>query len=315
MERFSSSMQTALWLILLEVLFFFPDVLGSAWASGKPIGSLTNGVLLLLTLLLFAIAYVAKSILQTRIQSMLLLDILMALFSNAAAALADIAVFNRSVNIPGLAVATTGLLIMTQSVSHLQRTGSRPESSRQKKYFVDVVIWIALLVILPGLSLSSLAAKTGLSMQVIVPGVALIASLFSKTGSNLQKQAFAKRKERKAVEAQSLLADQLSALLDDGAEIKAPAKSPGQEVRLQLIDEVFTHPRYLRGLLGSLASQILLALISVEAGITGVSIMRAFFSFGISSYLSFKEGDIVLQGRWGVAALVGFAIFLLSRLM
>ncbi len=248
---------------------------------------------------------------------MLLLDILMALFSNAAAAFADIAIFHRSVHIFGLVVATTGLLIMTQSVSRLQRISSRPESSRQKKYFVDVVIWIALLVILPGLNLTSLASKTGVSMQVIVPGVAFIASLFSKTGSNLQKQAFQKRKERKTLEEQTLLAQQLSALLNvtDGAETKAPARLHGQEVSLQIIEEVFIHPRYLRGLLGNLASQILLALISVEAGITGVSIMRAFFSFGISSYLSFKEGDVVLQGKWGVAALVGFAIFLLSRLM
>jgi hypothetical protein len=248
---------------------------------------------------------------------MLLLDILMALFSNAAAAFADVVIFHRSVNLPGLIVATTGLLIMTQSVSRLQRIGSRPESQRQKKYYMDVAVWMAVLVILPGLNLTSLASKTGVSMQVIVPLVAFVASLFSKTGSNLQKQAFQKRKERKTLEEQVLLAQQLSALLDtsEGAETQAPAKRANQEVRLQIIEEVFTHPRYLRGLLGNLASQILLALISVEAGITGVSIMRAFFSFGISSYLSLKEGDIILQGKWGVAALVGFAIFLLSRLM
>lgn len=283
MQQFRTLGVTVFWLLALEVLFFVPDVTGSAWASGKTVGNLSSGVLFGATMLFFASAYVAKSLLQRRFQSMLLLDIAMALVSNAAAAFADMEIFHRNVNVPGLAVATIGLLIMTTSVSQLEVARPGRVAARQKKYYVDVMIWMALIAILPGLSLERLVAQTGLSMAVAVPIMAFVASLFSKTGSNLQKQAFQKR----------------AASTDNKS----------------LIEGVFTHPRYIRGLLGNLASQILLAHISVQAGIAGVSVLRAFFSFGISTALSLKEEDIVLEGAWGLAALCGFVMFLVSRLL
>jgi hypothetical protein len=285
---FLNFLRTAFLLLVLEVLFFIPDVLGSAWAEGKTIAGLSNGSLLGVTLLFFVVAYIAKSLLQRRFSSMLLLDVAMAIVSNAAAAFADTVLFHRQVNIPGLCGATLGLFVMSTSVSklHIERSAGNEAPRRQKKYFVDVVIWAGILCLLPGVSISKLATQTGVSTAVVVPLVALTAALFSKTGSDLQKQALQKQALQRA-----------------------------SGTSQSYIRGVFTQPRYLRGVLGNLASQILLAHVSVEAGITGVSVLRAFFSFGLSSFLSFQAREIVLEGVWGVAALCGFAVFLLSRLM
>ncbi len=270
-----------LWLLALEMIFFIPDVTGSAWAEGKSFLNLSGGFLLLATLAFFAVAYVAKSLLQKRFKSMLLLDIAMAIASNAGAAFADKFIFNREVNMASLAVATIGLLMMTNGVVQLQQSKGYPHflttvtRPRLKKYQIDVVIWIALLFVLSGLSLPKLATQTGLPLNVVVPGVAFAASLFSKTGSLLQKQA-----------------------LRGGASTEA-----------------FSQPRYLRGLLGNLCSQILLAQVSVSLGITGVSLLRAFFSFSLSTYTSVQEGELVWKDGWALFALSGFAIFLVSRLI
>jgi hypothetical protein len=272
---------SVLWLLALEMLFFIPDVLGSAWAEGKSILNLSGGFLLLVTLAFFAVAYVAKSLLQKRFKSMLLLDIAMAIASNAGAALADKLLFNREVNLVSLAVATIGLLMMTNGVVQLQNSANYPNfltavvRPRLKKYQIDVVIWIAILFVLTGVSLPKLAAQTGIPLNVVVPAVAFAASLFSKTGSLLQKQA-----------------------LREGASAEA-----------------FSQARYLRGLLGNLCSQVLLAHVSVSVGITGVSLLRAFFSFSLSTYTSVQEAELVWKDGWALIALSGFAIFLVSRLM
>jgi hypothetical protein len=270
-----------LWLLALEMLFFIPDVLGSAWAEGKSFLNLSGGFLLLVTLAFFALAYVAKSLLQKRFKSMLLLDIAMAIASNAGAALADKLLFNREVNLVSLAVATIGLLMMTNGVVQLQNSANYPNfltavvRPRFKKYQIDVVIWVAILFVLTGVSLPKLAAQTGIPLNVVVPAVAFAASLFSKTGSLLQKQA-----------------------LREGASVEALSQA-----------------RYLRGLLGNLCSQILLAHVSVSVGITGVSLLRAFFSFSLSTYTSVQEAELVWKDGWALFALSGFAIFLVSRLM
>ncbi len=270
---------TALWLLALETVFFFPDVTGSAWAEGKAIYGVTGGYLLLVTLANYSAGYVMKSLLQSRFSSMLLLDIAMAMVSNLAAAGADIFIFGRGVKLLSLGIATLALFVLSFSVSKLSHKleGLRVLPPRLKKYPVDVVSWIGLITLFSGLDLAKVSSHTGLPMWLIIPLVCFAASLFSKTGSLLQKQA-----------------------LRDGPSLRA-----------------FRQPRYLRGVLGNLASQVLLAHVSVNVGITGVSVLRAFFSFVISTYTSLQEGEVQFAWKdgWSLIALLSFLAFLASRLM
>jgi hypothetical protein len=329
MNQKFSTVRTAIWLIVLEFVFFLPDVLGSAWAQGKSVLKTQDGALLVFVLIFFAIGYIGKSVLQRRFRSMLMFDIIMSIVSNAAGAFADWGVFGRSVNINSLTVATIGLVIMTVSVNKLETGGTPTIPARRKKDYVDVVTWVLILVLLPGLSIAQLSQKAGVPVWMAVVVLGFVASVFSKTGSNLQKQAFQKLEERKLLEFeerrfqedQRFLAEELSALLElDEFEVPALRERPrasALETQVgvsskELLEEVFTHPRYIRGLLGNLASQIILAHISVTSGIAGVSIIRSFFSFSISTYLSYKDKELVLGGTWGFVAFLGFAVFLVS---
>jgi hypothetical protein len=331
MHQKFSTVRTAIWLIVLEFVFFLPDVLGSAWAQGKSVLKTQDGALLVFVLIFFALGYVGKSVLQRRFRSLLLFDIIMSIVSNAAGAFADWAIFGRSVNVNSLMAATIGLAIMTVAVHHLEVEGTSITPMRRKKDYVDVVTWVLILVLLIGLNIAQLSQKAGIPVSLAVIVLGFIASVFSKTGSNLQKQAFQKleaRKcqeleERRFQEEQLLLAQEISALMNlDDIEAPEAATFRAKAARVfqgkievsnkELLEEVFTHPRYMRGVLGNLSSQLILAHISVLSGIAGVSVIRSFFSFAISAYLSYKDKELVLKGTWGFVALVGFAVFLVS---
>ncbi len=328
MHQKFSTVRTAIWLIVLEFVFFLPDVLGSAWAQGESVLKTQDGALLVFVLIFFALGYVGKSVLQRRFRSMLLFDIIMSIVSNAAGAFADWAIFGRLVNVNSLTAATVGLAIMTVAVNKLEVEGTSITPMRRKKDYVDVVTWTLILVLLIGLNIAQLSQKAGIPVSWAVIVLGFIASVFSKTGSNLQKQAFQKleaRKfqeleERRFQEEQLLLAQEISALMNlDDIE---PHKTVASKARVfqgkievsnkELLEEVFTHPRYIRGVLGNLSSQLILAHISVLSGIAGVSVIRSFFSFAISAYLSYKDKELVLKGTWGFVALLGFAVFLVS---
>lgn len=263
-------------LSILELIFFIPDVTGSAWAEGKIVFQFEHGALLVVTLLAYTLAYVLKSLVQTRLSSMLMLDILMAISSNVFATIADISIFHRSVSTVALGVATVGLLVMGACVNQLH-PAQKPlgKTKKNKKTFLDAFTWVCVLFISVGVDLPSFSASTGIPGAILVLVVSFVAALFSKTGSGFQKFVLRKKEYRKAM----------------------------------------LKPKYFRGLLGNLTSQILLAKASTVTGIAGVSVLRTFFSTTISAALSARDGDLIWKRGWGSGALFGFTLFLLSRLI
>ena len=271
-----ANLKTAFLLLMLEIVFFVPDVTGSAWADEKILFQFDHGALLIVTLMAYTLAYVFKSLVQTRLLSMLILDVLMALVSNVFAAFADIVFFHRSVNTGALFVATVGLLVMGTCVNQLHPT-QKPigKIKKNKKTLIDVFSWVCVLFVSVGLYLPSFSVSTGIPESILVIALSFVAALFSKTGSGFQKFVLRKKQYRKAM----------------------------------------LKPKYFRGLLGNLASQVLLAKCSTVTGIAGVSVLRTLFSTAISAGLSAREGDLIWKRGWGSGALFGFAIFVSSRLM
>ena len=153
----------------------------------------------------------------------------------------------------------------------------RPDikSKKNKKTFLDVASWLCVLFLSAGVSLPHLSLFTGVPKEFLVLVISFVASFFSKTGSGFQKFVLRKKQYRNAM----------------------------------------MKPKYFRGLLGNLTSQVLLANASTVTGIAGVSVLRSLFSTLVSAALSFKDGDLVWKRSWGSGALFGFALFSASRLM